>query len=135
MPVMEKFVAGKDGSARNTWGVRGCRIGYETFDNCNVTRYICDMIKTFADRDTKELYINGNSRVFPSDIVRRVLRKLAYLDSAQCIEDLRVPPGNRLHQLAGNRLGQHAISVNDQWRICFRFMDGDAYDVEITDYH
>ncbi len=105
------------------------------FDNCNVTRYICNMIKTFADRNTRELYMNGSSRVFPSDIVRRVLRKLAYLDSAHCIEDLRVPPGNRLHQLAGDRLGQHAISVNDQWRICFRFTDGEAYDVEITDYH
>ena len=105
------------------------------FDNCNVTRYTGFMIKTFSDRDTKELYMNGNSRVFLSDIVRRVVRKLAYLDSAVCIDDLRVPPGNRLHPLTGDRLGQYAISVNDQWRICFRFIDGDAYDVEITDYH
>ena len=93
------------------------------------------MIKTFADKDTEDLYLNGRSRKFLSDLARRAIRKFAYLDSAICIDDLRVPPGNRLHQLTGDRQGQLSISVNDQWRICFRFIDGDAYDVEITDYH
>jgi len=93
------------------------------------------VIKTFADRRTQELYVTGRSRRFPPDIAKRAKRKLEYVDLATCLDDLRVPPSNRLHALARNRRGQHAISVNDQWRICFRFVAGDAYDVEITDYH
>ena len=71
----------------------------------------------------------------PSDVVRRARRKLEYIHLATRLDDLRVPRGNRLHRLKGNRKGQFAISINDQWRICFRFIDGDAYDVEVTDYH
>jgi proteic killer suppression protein len=67
--------------------------------------------------------------------VARAVRKLDYIHSATSLDDLRVPPGNRLHALKGDRQGQHAIAVNDQWRICFRFAEGDAYDVEICDYH
>ena len=93
------------------------------------------MIKTFADKQTEEFYVTGKSRRLPPDIARRALRKLTALDAAQLVEYLRVPPGNRLHALEGNRAGQHSVSVNDQWRICFRFEDGDAYDVEICDYH
>jgi proteic killer suppression protein len=93
------------------------------------------MIRTFADKHTKDLYATGKSRRIPSGIVRRAIRRLEYLDLATCLEDLRVPPGNRLHKLEGGREGQHAICVNDQWRVCFRFADGDAFDVEITDYH
>jgi proteic killer suppression protein len=93
------------------------------------------MIKTFADEHTYELYITGKSKRVPSDILKRALRKLEYIDHATCIEDLRVPSGNRLHSLKGNREGQYSISINDQWRICFRFVDADAYDVEIIDYH
>lgn len=93
------------------------------------------MIKTFADRHTQELYATGKSKRFPPDVVRRATRKLEYIDFATRLEDLKVPPGNRLHALARERAGQHAISVNDQWRICLRFTDGDAYDVEIADYH
>jgi proteic killer suppression protein len=63
------------------------------------------------------------------------VRKLEYVDLAVRLDDLRVPPGNRLHALTGDRAGEHAIAINDQWRICFRFDDGDAYDVELTDYH
>ena len=63
------------------------------------------------------------------------MRKLEYLDMATGLEDLKVPPSNRLHELGRDRKGQYSISVNDQWRICFRFVDGDAYDVELTDYH
>ncbi|HZF09806.1 MAG TPA: type II toxin-antitoxin system RelE/ParE family toxin [Thermoanaerobaculia bacterium] len=93
------------------------------------------MIKTFADRHTQELYATGRSRRLPADVVKRARRKLEYVDLAARLDDLKVPPGNRLHALGRERAGQHAISVNDQWRICFRFADGDAYDVEITDYH
>jgi proteic killer suppression protein len=93
------------------------------------------LIKTFADRRTQALYATGKARQFPPDVARRAARKLEYIDLATRLEDLRSPPGNRLHTLKGDRKGQYSISVNDQWRICFRFVDGDAYDVEICDYH
>jgi len=93
------------------------------------------MIKTFADRRTQELYATGKSKRIPADVARRAVRKLDYLSVAEQLDDLRVPPGNRLHALEGDRKGQYAISVNDQWRLCFRFEDGDAFDVELTDYH
>lgn len=93
------------------------------------------MIKTFADRQTEELFVTGESRRMPPGIARRARRKLEYIDLATNLDDLRVPPGNRLHKLVGDRAGQHSIAVNDQWRICFRFLEGDAYDVEIADYH
>ncbi|MDZ4856922.1 MAG: type II toxin-antitoxin system RelE/ParE family toxin [Nitrospirota bacterium] len=93
------------------------------------------MIKTFADRRTKELYENGKSKWLPPEVWERAVRKLEYLDLATSVNDLRVPPSNRLHRLGRDRVGQYSISINDQWRICFRFEDGDAFDVEITDYH
>jgi proteic killer suppression protein len=93
------------------------------------------MIKSFADRRTQELYVTGNAKRLPAELARRAARKLEYVDLATRLDDLKVPPGNRLHALEGNRKGQHAISVNDQWRICFRFEGGDAYDVEFCDYH
>ena len=93
------------------------------------------MIKTFADRHTQELYTTGGSKRFPPDIAQRAKRKLEYIDLAVCLDDLRVPPGNRLHKLGRKREEQYAISINDQWRICFRFVDGDAYDVQVIDYH
>lgn len=93
------------------------------------------MIKTFADRETQGLYVSGQSKRFPPAIAKRAARKLEYVDLAARLEDLKVPPGNRLHALGGDRKGQHAIAVNDQWRICFRFAEGDAYEVEICDYH
>ena len=104
-------------------------------DKCHVTIYIYVMIKTFADRHTKELYEMGKSKRLPPAIWKRALRKLEYLDLATTLDDLRVPVSNRLHELERERKGQLSISINDQWRICFRFIDGDAYDVEITDYH
>lgn len=93
------------------------------------------MIKTFADKQTQEIYTTGRSKQFPPDVTRRARRKLEYVDLASRIDDLKVPPGNRLHQLGQNRQGQYAIRINDKWRICFPFVDGDAYEVEITDYH
>ncbi len=104
-------------------------------DNCHVTRYAFQMIKTFADKHTQELYVTGRSTRFPPEILRRARLKLEYVDLASRIGDLKVPPGNRLHQLGGDRDGEYAIRINDQWRICFRFSDGDAHDVKITDYH
>ncbi len=93
------------------------------------------MIKTFADRLTRDLYATGASRRFPPDVSRRAARNLEYVDVATNLDDLKVPPGNRLHGLGGDRKGQHAIAVIDQWRICFCFVAGDAYVVEICDYH
>jgi len=92
------------------------------------------MIKTFADRRTQALYETGRATRFPPDVAKRAARKLEYVDLATRIDDLRVPPGNRLHALEGDRQGQYSISINDQWRICLRFADGDAYDVEVCDY-
>jgi proteic killer suppression protein len=93
------------------------------------------MIKTFADKHSHEVYTKGKSKRIGPDIIKRAIRRLEYIDLATCLEDLKVPPSNRLHPLKGDRKGQYAISVNDQWRICFKFVDGDAYEVEITDYH
>ena len=92
------------------------------------------MILSFVDRDTARLF--QLERVVRFQAVERVaLRKLAMLDAAVRVEDLRVPPGNRLEALHGDRAGQWSIRVNDQWRICFRWRDGNASDVELTDYH
>ncbi len=93
------------------------------------------MIKTFADKHTHNLFVTGKSKIFQPDILKRAVRRLEYIDLATCLEDLKVPPNNHLHALKDDRAGQYAISINDQWRICFKFIDGDAYHVEITDYH
>jgi toxin HigB-1 len=93
------------------------------------------VIKTFADGPTQELYVAGASRRFPTQIWKRASRKLEQLNAAATLSDLRLPPSNHLHALLGDRVGQHAIAVNDQWRICFRFEDGDAFEVEVCDYH
>ncbi len=93
------------------------------------------MIKTFADKETQQLYVTGKSRRLPADLVKRALRRLEYVDLASELNDLKAPLSNRLHALHGDREGQYSISINDQWRVCFRFVDSDAYDVEIVDYH
>jgi len=93
------------------------------------------VIKSFADKDTENLFRTGKSRRLSPEIIRRAVRRLEYIDLATCLDDLKVPPSNRLHSLRKDREGQYSISINDQWRICFRFANGDAYDVEITDYH
>jgi proteic killer suppression protein len=93
------------------------------------------MIKTFADKETQQVFVTGKSKRLPPDLVKRAIRRLEYIHLATTLSDLRVPPSNRLHPLKGDRMGQYSISINNQWRICFRFSQGHAYDVEITDYH
>ena len=93
------------------------------------------MIQTFADRDTERFYTTGKSRRLPTEIRKRAAMRLVQLNAATRIEDLRLPPSNRLEQLRGDRAGQWSMRINDQWRVCFRFKNGDAFDVEIVDYH
>ncbi len=93
------------------------------------------MIKGFADREADRIWQGGRSRRLPPDIQVNAMRKLRSLDAAEHVDDLRLPPGNRLEALSGDREGQHSIRINQQWRICFRWSDGHAYDVEICDYH
>lgn len=93
------------------------------------------MIKSFADKTTAALFLRKKVKRLPPDIQKRALVKLAMIHHAQVLEDLKVPPANRLEALKGDRQGQHSIRINNQWRICFRWQDNDAFDVEITDYH
>jgi len=93
------------------------------------------MIRSFSCKDTEQIWQGQSSRNFPRDIQDRALRKLRQLDVAMTLDDLKNPPGNRLEVLKGSRKGQMSIRVNDQWRICFVWKDGEASEVEITDYH
>ncbi|MSP92534.1 MAG: plasmid maintenance system killer [Myxococcales bacterium] len=93
------------------------------------------MIRSFADTETEKLFRRERIRRLPPDIQRTALRKLVQLDAAITLDDLRVPPGNRLEALTGDRVGQHSIRINDQWRVCFGWMAGGADGVEIVDYH
>ncbi len=93
------------------------------------------MIKTFADKETESFYRTGKSRKIPSTIHKAALRKLDYLNAAYVLEDLRVPPANRLEALDGALKGKYSIRINKQYRIVFAFENGNAYDVIITDYH
>ena len=93
------------------------------------------MIKSFRCKDTEKLFLQRSVTKFPVNMQRNTLRKLLLLDAAERLEDLIVPPGNRLEKLAGDRKRLHSIRINDQWRICFRWHQGDAYEVEIVDYH
>ena len=93
------------------------------------------MIKTFADRETADLYLTGKSRRFSTAVCKTGIRKLDYLNAAVSLKDLELPPGNRLEQLKGRYKGKYSIRINDQYRIVFRFVNCDVYDVEIIDYH
>ncbi|WP_407071457.1 type II toxin-antitoxin system RelE/ParE family toxin [Rhodanobacter sp. FW510-R10] len=93
------------------------------------------VIRSFADRETERLFSTGAAKRFPPDIARRAIGRLQHLHLANRVEDLRKPPSNRLEALKGDRAGQWSIRVNEQWRLCFRFEGGDAFDVEIVDYH
>ncbi|TDI83923.1 MAG: type II toxin-antitoxin system RelE/ParE family toxin [Chloroflexi bacterium] len=93
------------------------------------------MIKSIKGKETAKVFRRQRSRKLPADIQQVAYRKLRYLKNARTLQDLRIPPANRLEKLKGDRAGQHSIRVNDQWRICFRWQGSDAYDVEIVDYH
>lgn len=93
------------------------------------------MIKGFLCRETELIWTGKGSRKLPQTIQRVARRKLRMLNNATSLNDLRIPPANRLEALKGDRTGQHSICINDQWRICFIWREGDAYDVEIVDYH
>jgi len=93
------------------------------------------MIRSFGDQETERVWRGEVSRRFPQDMQNVARRKLRMLNNSQNLADLRVPPGNRLEALKGDRKGQHSIRINEQWRVCFRWSDGDALDVEIVDYH
>lgn len=93
------------------------------------------MIRSFGDKETELLFRRQPSKRHSLPVRRAALRKLLVLDAAETLDDLRSPPGNRLEKLYGDRVGQFSIRVNSQWRICFRFENGDSWDVELTDYH
>lgn len=93
------------------------------------------MIRSFSDKEAEKIWSGEVSRRLPGDIQLVARRKLRMLSNAVNLDDLRIPPANRLEALKGGRKGQHSIRVNDQWRICFRWDEGDAFDVEIVDYH
>ncbi|MCB1144856.1 MAG: type II toxin-antitoxin system RelE/ParE family toxin [Leptospiraceae bacterium] len=93
------------------------------------------MIKSFGNKETENLWNRFFSKKFPPELQRLIYKKLLMIDSAKDVNDLRIPPGNRLHVLSVDRKGFYSISINLQWRICFDFRDGDAYLVEIVDYH
>ena len=93
------------------------------------------MIRSFADKEAEKIWAGETSRRLPGDIQSVARRKLRMLNNAATLDDLRIPPANRLEALRSDRKGQHSIRINDQWRICFRWNEGDAYEVEIVDYH
>lgn len=93
------------------------------------------MIRSFKDSEVAKIYALRRSKKLPADIQQIALRKMRMLNNAVTLNDLRIPPANRLEKLSGNRVGQHSIRINDQWRLCFEWRDGDAYAVDIVDYH
>ena len=93
------------------------------------------MIRSFADAETERVFHRRFSRKLPGDLQAVALRKLRMLNNAHALADLRSPPANRLEKLTGRRVGQFSIRINDQWRVCFVWRDGEAYDVEVVDYH
>lgn len=104
-------------------------------DNTIVLYYYILVIVTFKNKETELIWDGEFSKRLPNDIQRVARRKLIHIHSAVDINDLRVPPGNRLHALSGNMAGMYSIRINNQWRICFRWQNGNAYEVEIIDYH
>ena len=101
----------------------------------SASRYDERMIRSFRDADTERLFLREPGSKLARPLQRSALRKLVLLNAAESLNDLRVPPGNRLEKLAGDRVGQYSIRVNDRYRVCFRWEAGNAYDVEIVDYH
>jgi proteic killer suppression protein len=93
------------------------------------------MIISFVNKETEKLFAAGKSKKLPTEIITRAIMRLTQLDNAREVTDLLMPPSNRLETLSGDRAGQWSIRINDQWRVCFRFVNGEASEVEITDYH
>jgi proteic killer suppression protein len=93
------------------------------------------VIKSIKDKTTRKIWERESPKGFPKDILRIAYRKLSIIHAATSLQDLRSPPGNHLEKLAGDRVGQHSININDQWRICFIWDETDAYEVEVNDYH
>jgi proteic killer suppression protein len=93
------------------------------------------MIESFKCRETEKIFHRQFSKKLPHNIQKIAFRKLRMLNRSSTVQDLRIPPANKLEALSGNRKGQHSIRINDQWRICFKWQNGNAYDVEIVDYH
>ena len=142
--VAQPFTSGSPGQApdrfravtrRNSAISRTTGAAERRLETSPITLYVMGVILSFADRETERIWMGRRSRRFPSDLQDAALRKLRLLNAAGRLEDLRVPPGNRLEALKGDRKGQYAVRVNDQWRVCFRWVDGGAEDVEIVDYH
>jgi proteic killer suppression protein len=106
-----------------------------TLDDTNAARYYSEVIRSFRDKESRKLFDRERNRAVPTALRKAALRKLLILDAAEGLEDLRVPPGNRLEKLKGDRSGQHSIRINDRYRICFEWRDGGADAVEIVDYH
>jgi proteic killer suppression protein len=106
-----------------------------TVDRINALRYYQFMIRSFADKETEKIFNRQFSRKLPPEIQRSARYKLEILDAAETLDDLRVPPSNRLEKLSGDRVGQLSIRINKQWRICFEWRDNGPHKVEITDYH
>lgn len=96
---------------------------------------MCFVIISFADKETERLYVSGKSKRLPASLFKAAMRKLDYVNRARTLRDLQAPPGNHLEAMKGDRKGRQSIRINDQYRIVFTFCDGDASDVEITDYH
>ena len=93
------------------------------------------MIRSFKDKETRKIFERQRSRKLPSDIQQAALRKLRMLNRAETLQDLCIPPANRLERLSGDREGQYSVRINDQWRVCFEWQNGDVLNVEIIDYH
>jgi addiction module HigA family antidote len=93
------------------------------------------MVRTFHCKQTERVFLREAVSKFSQDVRQKALRRLLLLDAAEKLDDLRIPPGNQLEKLVGDREGQYSIPINDQWRLCFRWDEGDAYEVEIVDYH
>jgi toxin HigB-1 len=106
-----------------------------TFDIERITLYNLFMIRSFGDKETEKIFNGFQSRKLPYVIQRTAYRKLRMLNQARTLQDLAVFPGNRLEKLKGDRVDQHSIRINERWRICFRWIEGNAYQVEIVDYH
>ena len=102
----------------------------------NASRYtLISLIRSFKSRESEKIFNRQRSDKLPQDIQQVALRKLRMLNRAVTLQDLRIPPANRLEKLTGERAGQHSIRINDQWRICFEWREGNTYNVEIADYH